>query len=35
LAVADPAVYFQEAFDGDWESRWVNSEQKTTWVNSR
>jgi len=28
LAVADPAVYFQEAFDGDWESRWVNSEHK-------
>jgi len=28
LVAADPTTYFQEAFDGDWESRWVNSEHK-------
>jgi len=28
LVCAEPATYFQEAFDGDWESRWVNSEHK-------
>jgi len=28
LVSAEPATYFKEAFDGDWESRWVNSEHK-------